>query len=812
MEELLQEAFKYHQSYQLKEAEELYLEVLKQDPQQADALHLLGMIAYQSQDFQKALTYYKQAIDSENTSPQFYNNLGNAHLSLNNLKEAEMAYQESLKLAQESDNLKVETEANFNLGILLSQKDDPQAIQYFEKAIENQPSFYQAYNNLGLYYKQKNQYEKAIDIFEQALTVEDTEAFDIHNNLGNVYFMKGDFAQAKKHYESALVIQSDSAITYHNLGNLYRATEDWDKAKKQFLKSLELSPNDAQTYLHMAYMSHALQDNFEETVDLYVKAYQLEPGLVDALLKFSDCFKYVNFTNENWKTLSSPVYLEVLEECLAYQTLGVDKQGLVRNLLVLLSFNHAFRHMFQTLIQHDYSQIAFDITCFQLDGLFHNKIFMGLLTHTMINHVDFETMLTILRRVFLSLWSETPDIFKKLVVHYEPFLLALAHQCFNNEFIFWCSPEEEALVEELHQELKSNTIEELKNNPLKVLMFACYKPLEVLEMNQQFMQIFSEWEGLFKKCFKDPLVEQEYLSQFEASSQTIGYLYDQNPYPRWFSINSFSPNSLDSVLKELFPLVNLDSGQSSHYDILIAGCGTGRHAIHTATRFTNCRVLAIDVSAVSLAYARRMSEELGIKNITYRQMDIKALPTLNQTFDIVECLGVLHHFQEPEDILKPLMACLKPRGFLKLGLFSQLARECVREARQFVNELNVERNLKGLHIARQQLMNLPEHHPAAEIINHSFSDFHSTSACWHLLFEENERQFNLTEIEGLLNKYSLDFLGFETQRKQIFTLYQQFCSHDPSAQDLSSWAAFEEKYPRSFEGMYQFWCQKVGSE
>ena len=50
-------------------------------------------------------------------------------------------------------------------------------------------------------------------------------------------------------------------------------------------------------------------------------------------------------------------------------------------------------------------------------------------------------------------------------------------------------------------------------------------------------------------------------------------------------------------------------------DILIAGCGTGQHSIGTATRFKDAKVLAIDLSLSSLAYAKRKTDELGIKNI-----------------------------------------------------------------------------------------------------------------------------------------------------------------------------------------------------
>ena len=60
-------------------------------------------------------------------------------------------------------------------------------------------------------------------------------------------------------------------------------------------------------------------------------------------------------------------------------------------------------------------------------------------------------------------------------------------------------------------------------------------------------------------------------------------------------------------------------------EILVAGCGTGQHALVTASRVSNARVLALDLSLSSLSYALRKSEELDFSNIEYVQGDIMEL-------------------------------------------------------------------------------------------------------------------------------------------------------------------------------------------
>jgi SAM-dependent methyltransferase len=85
--------------------------------------------------------------------------------------------------------------------------------------------------------------------------------------------------------------------------------------------------------------------------------------------------------------------------------------------------------------------------------------------------------------------------------------------------------------------------------------------------------------------------------------------------------------------------------------ILIAGCGTGEHPFDIAQKSPEASVLAIDLSRVSLAYARRKTREEGLRNIEYAQADILNLSTLDRTFDRIETAGVLHHLLLADDCL-----------------------------------------------------------------------------------------------------------------------------------------------------------------
>jgi SAM-dependent methyltransferase len=75
------------------------------------------------------------------------------------------------------------------------------------------------------------------------------------------------------------------------------------------------------------------------------------------------------------------------------------------------------------------------------------------------------------------------------------------------------------------------------------------------------------------------------------------------------------PELVLALVAAYFPLHSFECLGKSQIDILIAGCGTGQHAIETAQRFAGANVLAIDLSLGSLAYARRLSSSSKARSI-----------------------------------------------------------------------------------------------------------------------------------------------------------------------------------------------------
>src|SRR6185437_14703427 len=106
--------------------------------------------------------------------------------------------------------------------------------------------------------------------------------------------------------------------------------------------------------------------------------------------------------------------------------------------------------------------------------------------------------------------------------------------------------------------------------------------------------------------------------------------------------------------------------------VLVAGCGTGDSVIWLAhqLRGTPSEIVALDLSAASLATAKARAEIRGLSGIQWVHASLLDLPQLGLGhFDYITCLGVLHHLAEPEAGLAALADALAESGGLALMLY-----------------------------------------------------------------------------------------------------------------------------------------------
>ena len=112
----------------------------------------------------------------------------------------------------------------------------------------------------------------------------------------------------------------------------------------------------------------------------------------------------------------------------------------------------------------------------------------------------------------------------------------------------------------------------------------------------------------------------------------------------------------------LVHLLHSDTGYPPGSTVLEAGCGVGAQTVTLARRSPAARFTSIDVSAESVAEARRRTEEAGLTNVRFQQADIFALPFEPESFDHVFVCFVLEHLRVPVEALRILNRLLRPGG------------------------------------------------------------------------------------------------------------------------------------------------------
>lgn len=385
-----------------------------------------------------------------------------------------------------------------------------------------------------------------------------------------------------------------------------------------------------------------------------------------------------------------------------------------------------------------------------------------------------------------------------------PVMAALAHQCFNTEYI----AQENGEAARVPQPASLDGY----------ALYACYRPLRTLPEPLKAAQRLADTPlaSLARRQILEPLEEERLRDTIPslagpsgAVSRAVQAQYEANPYPRWIRTQTrFEAAPLDELVREMFPDVPVRAG-AGPARILLAGCGTGQNAIAMALRFAGATVLAVDLSKASLAYAARKTGELGIANIEYRQADLLALGSLEERFDLVEASGVLHHLEDPLAGWRVLAGLVKPGGFMRVGLYSALGRRHFSHARQWLAVRGFEPTPEGIRAAREAIRAAaPQDELLARVARNE--DFFSLSGCRDMLFHVQEREYGLPELARALPQLGLAFLGFELDDSGVTAArYRARFASDPSMRNLANWHGYEQENPDAFSRMYEFWVQRL---
>ena len=698
-------------------------------------------------------------------------------------------------------------DAHFNLGNLSYRVGDfAAALRSYQTAVSIRPQFADGHLGQANALVALGRTDDAVESYRRALAIAPNHP-GAHLNLGVLAMSQGRPQEAAASLRRASALRPDNAAAHRLLGAVLSSLGELDAAETSLRRAHVLEPGSPEILYDLA-MLLQYRGRYAESVLLLSRALERAPDW-PTKVAFASCAARTRFSADDPRiraaltTAISEAWAQPQDLCQsALSLILLDDRiaGCVRRA------NDAWPVRLPRSRLFDAGALA---------ALSADALLQALLDAAPVTSIPLERFLTGARHALLELAS-SEQLADPADVAALSFYAALTRQCFINEFVFDCTESERLTVELCRTRLLALLEANATVPPLLLLAVAAYCPLQLLPGAERLLAI-DQPDGVdevVRQQIREPLQEQALHQRVkrltpitDPTSEAVRDQYQQNPYPRWVRMHlREQPMAFNTELRYAVPLAQFAPlPDDTAPEVLIAGCGTGRDAIFAARRYRGARVLAIDLSVDSIAYAMRKTQELGLSNVEYAQADVLKLGQLARTFDIIESVGVLHHLADPFAGWRILLSRLRPGGFMRVGLYSQIARRPVMRAREFIAARGYASTTDDIRRFRQDAV-AAETSEEVKLLSRSHA-FYSLSDCRDLAFHVQEQQLTLAQVETFLREHGLAFIGFELEMS-VLNRYRAGFGEDPTCTNLRNWARFEAENPDTFTGMYRFWIQR----
>ena len=606
------------------------------------------------------------------------------------------------------------------------------------------------------------------------------------NLLARIELQRQNYPAAEVWIQEGLRHKPDSVSLLYSAGHIAFSQGLLEQAEHYFLQTLKISRVATKALNSLAHLK-LLQGEYVEAFRHYRELAQTQ---ADDIIVRSKLFEAANH-------IVADFYVDELEH----------------DLLRYLDFKEVdhshLRALVTSLLRHKLR--LSEAGCpLEFEQLANDPLLLKSLNKFYYTDPVFERLFITLRQSMLLGCSQNLAIPKQQLALIE----GLVAQCWLNESIWYVTEQEKNLIQQLdHLISKMLQLQNISQEELipALLLVGMYQPLAQCSFVQQLDQFSDLWPDALQQQLDEYQQLQYFATRLPSlgkssnkTSKIVQQQYDQNPYPRWVAIGYNQPSDYAGSLQQAFPHAsNVLPAPGQHLETLVAGCGTGRHAIRLAKYFPSLSVTAVDLSTTALSYAAYKAHLYQQHDIHFVQGDLLNIDILEQQFDLIECSGVLHHMQYPSVGLQSLATQLRPGGVIKIALYSATARKSVTALRELLAEQRP-RTLEDIRLMREALLQGSIPGDWQDLFNSE--DFYSSSACRDLIFHEQEHIFDVRQLPEFLTKAGLQWIGMlPPPGSQPLLKLMGKKAHQLTIED---WYQLEQSNPAMFATMYQFYAIK----
>lgn len=257
----------------------------------------------------------------------------------------------------------------------------------------------------------------------------------------------------------------------------------------------------------------------------------------------------------------------------------------------------------------------------------------------------------------------------------------------------------------------------------------------------------------------------EAQSQNQQVTAAVAKLYDTYPFPPEPLLDEPPPGY--NWRWNWLAAYNFCAGRKPEREnirILDAGCGSGVGTEYLVHLNPHAQVVGIDISAGTLEVARERCRRSGADRVEFQQLSLFDVEQLPGEFDLINCVGVLHHTDDPVRGIQALARKLAPGGIFHIFVYGELGRWEVRLMQKAIALLQGDQRgdyRDGVEIGRKIFASLPENNRIRKREQERWSlENHRDENFADMYVHPQEIDYNIDSLFELIDASGLEFVGF----------------------------------------------------
>ncbi|HEY9909911.1 MAG TPA: class I SAM-dependent methyltransferase [Thermosynechococcaceae cyanobacterium] len=202
--------------------------------------------------------------------------------------------------------------------------------------------------------------------------------------------------------------------------------------------------------------------------------------------------------------------------------------------------------------------------------------------------------------------------------------------------------------------------------------------------------------------------------------------------------------------------------------ILDAGCGTGVGTEYLVHLNPQAQITAIDLSSGALAVAKERCQRSGADRVQFHHLSVYDVAQLEGEFDLINCVGVLHHLPDPIRGIQALAPKLAPGGIFHIFVYAALGRWEIQLMQEAIGLLQGNQRgdyRDGVKVGRQIFAALPENNRLVQREKERWSIENQRDECFADMYvHPQETDYTIDTLFELIDASGLEFIGFSNPR------------------------------------------------